>query len=100
VRRRGAPRSFAPAVERVADAVMPAGLLPQVQRVWADATGPVFAAAVPHSERGGEVVVRCGSAVLASELDLLGPHVVEALNRALGRPAVTRVRGDARPPLR
>jgi hypothetical protein len=96
--RRTVPRPFAPALERVADAVMPGTLLAEVQRVWPDVTGPAFARAVPHSERGGEVVVRCGSAVLASELDLLGPHIVEALNRALGRPAVKRVRGDARPP--
>jgi hypothetical protein len=97
MRRRPSPRAFAPALERVADAVMPGTVLAEVQRVWPDVAGPVFRAAVPHSERAGEVVVRCGSAVLASELDLLGPHVAEALNRALGRPAVTRVRGDARP---
>jgi hypothetical protein len=76
---------------------MPATVLAQVQRVWPDVAGPVFAATVPVSERAGEVVVRCGSGVLASELDLLGPHVVEALNRAIGRPLITRVRGDARP---
>ncbi len=98
MRRRSTPRPFAPALEQVADELMPGTLLAEVQRVWADTTGPAFAAANPHFERGGEVVVRCGSGVLASELDLLGPHVVEALNRALGRPAVTRVRGDARPP--
>jgi hypothetical protein len=98
MRRRGAPRPFAPALDRVADTVMPATVLAEVQRVWPDVTGPAFRAAVPHSERAGELVVRCGSAVLASELELLGPHVVEALNRALGRPALTRVRGDARPP--
>ncbi|MEA2126235.1 MAG: hypothetical protein QOI80_3017 [Solirubrobacteraceae bacterium] len=99
MRRRGAPRPFAPALRGVADAVMPATLLAEVQRVWPDVTGPAFARAVPHSERAGEVTVRCGSGVLANELDLLGPHVADALNRALGRPAVTRVRGDARPPV-
>lgn len=97
MKRRRAPRPFAPALEKIADDVMPASVLAQVQRVWPDVTGPAFARAVPYSERGGEVVVRCGSAVLASELDLLSPHVVEALNRALGGPVVGRVRGDARP---
>jgi hypothetical protein len=97
MRRRPVPRPFAPALQGVADAVMPSTVLAEVQRVWPDAVGPAFARAVPHSERGGEVVVRCGSGVLASELDLLGPHVVDALNRALGRRAITRVRGDARP---
>jgi hypothetical protein len=99
VRRRAAPSPFAPALERAADRVMPATLLAEVQRVWPDVAGPAFARAAPHSERGGEVVVRCGSGVLANEIDLLGPHVVEALNRVLGRPAVTRIRGDARPPI-
>jgi hypothetical protein len=98
MRRRGSPRPFAPALQGVADAVMPATVLAEVQRVWPDVVGPAFARSVPHSERAGEVVVRCGSGVLANELDLLGPHAVEAVNRALGRPAITRVRGDARPP--
>lgn len=98
MRRRPAPRAFAPALERVADDVMPATLLAEVQKVWPEAAGPrLAAAATPHSERAGTVVVRCGSAVWAQELDLLGPHVVAALNTALGRPAVTRLRADARP---
>lgn len=99
MRRRPAPRTLAPALERVADSVMPATLLAEVQKVWPEAAGPVLAAvARPHSERGGTVVVRCGSSVWAQELDLLGPRVVEALNTALGRRAVTGLRADARPP--
>lgn len=98
MRRRPAPRSFVPALERVAADVMPQTLLAEVQKVWPDAAGPALAAvATPVSERAGTVFVRCGSAVWAQELDLLGPRVVEALNRALGRPAVTRLRADARP---
>ena len=98
MRRRRMPSSFAPSLERAADAVMPATLLAEVQRVWPEAAGPALAAvATPFAERGGTVSVRCGSAVWAQELDLLGPRVVEALNTALGRPAVTRVRADARP---
>lgn len=78
---------------------MPATLLAEVQRVWPEAAGPALASvATPSSERGGTVVVRCGSAVWAQELDLLGPRVVEALNTALGRPAVKSIRADARPP--
>jgi predicted nucleic acid-binding Zn ribbon protein len=98
VRRRSAPRPLAPAFERVADAVMPRTLLAEVQRVWPAAAGAQLAAvATPVSERGGVVRVRCGSAVWAQQLDLLAPRVVEAINRELGRRAVTGLRADARP---
>ncbi len=98
MRRRPAPRTFAPALERVADSVMPATLLAEVQRVWTDVIPPVLQTAEPVSERGGEVTVACGSGVVAQELNLLSDHVVDALNRALGRPAVKRLRTQAVPP--
>ncbi len=98
MRRRPAPRPLAPALERVADEVMPDTLIAAVQRVWPAAAGPALAAvATPHSERAGVVTVRCGSAVWAQELDLLSPRVVAALNEHLGRRAVTGLRADARP---
>ena len=91
MRRRGAPRPSRPPSSGVADAVMPATLLAEVQRVWPDVAGPVFAAAVPVSERGGEVVVRCGSAVLAQELDLLSDRTSSRPSTGpSGGPAVTR----------
>ena len=98
MRRRRAPRSFAPALDRAAAAVMPRTLLAEVQKAWPAAAGPRLAAvATPVSERDGVVRVRCGSAVWAQQLDLLGPTVVEALNRELGRTAVSGLRADARP---
>jgi hypothetical protein len=77
---------------------MPATLLAEVQHVWPDAAGTFGAATTPWSERSGVITVRCGSAVMASELDLLSGLVVERVNAALGRPAVTGLRADARPP--
>jgi predicted nucleic acid-binding Zn ribbon protein len=98
MRRRPAARSFAPALERAAEAVMPKTLLAEVQRVWPAAAGPRLAeVATPVSEHAGVIRVRCGSAVWAQQLDLLGPTVVEAVNRELGRPAVSGLRADARP---
>ena len=98
MRRRNAPRPFAPALERAASAVMPKTLIAEVQRVWPEAAGPQLAAvATPVSERDGVVRVRCGSAVWAQQLDLLGPTVVEAVNRELGRRAISGLRADARP---
>ena len=99
--RRSVPRPFAPALARVADSVMPATLLAEVQRAWPEAAGPALAAAAaPVSERDGVVTVACTSAVWAQELDLLSERVLERLADELGRPAVKRLRAQARPPSR
>ena len=97
MRRRG-PRPLAPALDRVADRLMPQTLLAEVQRAWPAAAGPALAAvASPVAERAGVVTVACGSAVWAHELDLLSERVVAALNEALGRDAVQRLRAVATP---
>lgn len=98
MRRRSSPRPIAPALERVADAVMPPTLLAEVQRAWPAAAGAALAAAAePVSERAGVVTVACGSAVWAQELDLMSERVVAAVNEQLGREAVRRLRAVATP---
>ncbi len=90
--RRG-PRPLAPAVESFVAAIAPAGLLGEVQRVWADAVGPVIAAeARPVAERDGTVTVACASAVWAHELALLAPSLVNALNTRLAPSRVSALR--------
>jgi predicted nucleic acid-binding Zn ribbon protein len=75
----------------------PATLLAEVQRAWPAAAGPMFAPYTePWAERDGVVVVACSEAVRAQELDLMSELVVERLNQALGRPAVRRMRVQAR----
>lgn len=97
MRRRPGPRPLSGAFERVADAVMPQTLLAEVQRVWPSVVGAGLAeVAVPVGESDGVVRVACGSAVWAQELDLMGARVVAALNEALGRDAVVRLRAEAR----
>ena len=95
--RRRALHPVARALDRVTTRLAPATLLAEVQRAWPDAAGEAFA---PHSEpwaeRDGEVVVACPQAVRAQELDLMSELVVERLNQALGRPAVRRLRVQAR----
>ena len=96
MRRRGlAPVSRA--LDGLTVALAPATLLAEVQRAWPEAAGAAFA---PHSEpwaeRDGEVLVACPEAVRAHELDLMSELVVERLNQALGRPAVRRLRVQAR----
>jgi predicted nucleic acid-binding Zn ribbon protein len=50
----------------------------------------------PFRERDGDVYVACPEAVRAQELDLMSELVIERLNRTLGRPAVRRLRVQAR----
>ena len=94
-RRRLAPVSAA--LDALTDRLAPATLLAEVQRAWPHAAGEAFARhSEPWAERDGEVVVACPQAVRAQELDLMSELVVERLNRALGRPAVRRLRVQAR----
>jgi hypothetical protein len=75
----------------------PATLLAEVQRAWPAAAGAAFAPySEPWAEHDGEVVVACPEAVRAQELDLMSELVIERLNQALGRPAVRRLRVQAR----
>ena len=93
------PRSIATALDRLTARLAPATLLAEVQRAWPDAAGEAFAAqSEPVAEREGVVTVACASAVWAQELDLLSERVVERLNKNLGRPAVQRLRPQARRP--
>jgi len=96
MRRRG-PRPVGHALDALTATLAPATLLAEVQRAWPNAAGDAFA---PHSEpfreRAGDVYVACPEAVRAQELDLMSEMVVERLNQALGRPAVRRLRVQAR----
>ena len=75
----------------------PATLLAEVQRAWPLAAGPAVAPhGEPWAERDGEVVIACPEAVWAQELDLMSEVLVGRLNDALGRPAVRRLRVQAR----
>ena len=95
--RRRALTPVSGALDSLTDRLSPATLLAEVQRAWPHAAGDTFA---PHSEpwaeRDGEVTVACHEAVRAQELDLMSELVVERLNQALGRPAVRRLRVQAR----
>jgi hypothetical protein len=86
------------AIDALTEAVAPKTLLAEVQRAWpVAAPAPFDRHAEPVSERDGTITVACHSAVLAQELDLLSEPVIAALNEALGRPAVRRLRPQAAP---
>jgi predicted nucleic acid-binding Zn ribbon protein len=98
--RRRSPRPVGIALEAATAALAPPTLLAEVQRAWPEAAGSFAAAAEPVAERDGVLTVACTSAVWAQELDLLSERVLERLNAALGRPAVRRLRPQARPAAR
>ena len=87
------------AIDALTECVAPKTLLAEVQRAWpSTAPAPFSQHAEPVSERDGTITIACRSAVLAQELDLFSEAVIEALNGALGRPAVRRLRPQAAPP--
>jgi predicted nucleic acid-binding Zn ribbon protein len=87
------PRPIAEALARVTQNAAPATTLARIQGCWEEVAGGVIAEeAQPLSERSGVVTVGCKSAVWANELELLAPGLVEALNGALGGPAVASLR--------
>ena len=95
--RRRALTPVSGALDALTGRLAPATLLAEVQRAWPQAAGPAFAPhSAPWAEHEGEVVVACPEAVRAQELDLMSELVVERLNQALGRPAIRRLRVQAR----
>jgi predicted nucleic acid-binding Zn ribbon protein len=90
---RRAPRPLSFALDGLTRELEPATLLAEVQRLWPAVAGEAIAAeAEPTAERAGVVTIACRSSVWASELDLMGPALVERLNEALCRPALCRLR--------
>jgi predicted nucleic acid-binding Zn ribbon protein len=90
---RRAPRPLALALAPLREALAPATLLADVQRVWADVAGPAIAReATPTAARGGVITLVCSASVWAQELDLMGPQIVARLNAAIGTGGVERLR--------
>ena len=81
---RRSPRPLAAALRGARAGAEPQTLLAAAQSAWADAAGArVAREAEPVAERDGVVTIACRSATWAQELDLLGPELLERLNRAL-----------------
>ena len=95
---RRAPRPASLGVASFVDGLAPQTLLADVQRLWPAVVGDAVAEqATPTADRGGTLTITCRSAVWAQELDLMGPSIVERLNGALGREAVTALRCSSAP---
>ena len=95
---RRSPRPVSIPLDRIRDDLAPQTLLAYVQRAWPEAVGEAIAGeATPTSERGGTVTISCSASVWAQELDLMGPTIVERLNRLLGDRGISRLRCVAVP---
>jgi len=82
---RRAPRPLGAALDALLVRIAPASTLASVQAVWSEAVGPAVAAhGSPVGERDGVFTVACDEAVWASEIELIGPELIAALNAALG----------------
>jgi predicted nucleic acid-binding Zn ribbon protein len=90
---RRAPRPLALALAPLQDALAPATLLAEAQRVWPAVAGPAIAReASPTAARGGVLTVTCSASVWAQELDLMAPLLLERLNDAIAVGQVERLR--------
>jgi predicted nucleic acid-binding Zn ribbon protein len=93
------PRPLAAVLPALRSRLAPATLLADVQTRWPDVAGEEIAReALPTSERGGVVTVRCSSAVWASELSMMSTRLIQRLNegRPEGAPAVAELRFTVR----
>lgn len=90
---RRAPRPLASAIVPLQEALAPATLLADLQRVWPAVAGDAIAReATPVAERGGVVTLACSASVWAQELDLMAPLLIERLNAAVSIGEVRRLR--------
>jgi predicted nucleic acid-binding Zn ribbon protein len=82
--RRRAPSAIADVLRQAVSQAAPDTLLARVQAAWPGVAGAAIAAeSAPASEREGTVTVECSGSVWAQELALLGPDLIERLNRSL-----------------
>lgn len=88
-----APRRLAVPVAAFTADLAPATTLARVQEMWERVLGSAIAgSAHPTAERDGVLTVVCESAVWAQELDLMGPQLLDRLNRELGANTLRRLR--------
>lgn len=82
--RRRDPVPIAGALADLTRAAQPRSVLAEVQSRWAEAVGETIAGwARPVSEKGGVVVVSCDDSVIAHELEMIKPELLEKLSRAI-----------------
>ncbi|MGB0872230.1 MAG: DUF721 domain-containing protein [Solirubrobacterales bacterium] len=78
--RRRNPFPLADALGQFTDSVQPPTSLAAIQRAWPDAVGASIAKwASPIGEASGAVTVECDDSVVAHELQMMAPQLLEKL---------------------
>ena len=78
-------------------AAQPAGLLAQIQSAWPTAAGAMVSKwATPISERAGTVTFECSDSVVAHELEMMKPQLLEKLAAELPGAAPSDLRFKTR----
>lgn len=74
------PVPIAGALTDLTRRIQPSSVLAEVQRCWADAVGETIAGwAKPVAEKAGVIVVSCDDSVIAHELEMIKPELLEKL---------------------
>lgn len=82
--RRRDPVPISEALEQLTRSVQPAGALADVQRGWADAVGETIAGwARPVAEKAGVLTIECDDSMIAHELKMMAPELIEKLRLVL-----------------
>ncbi|MBI4897808.1 MAG: DUF721 domain-containing protein [Actinobacteria bacterium] len=93
--RRRDPVRLAEALEELTRGAQPPSALAEIQRRWAEVVGETIAGwARPVAERAGVLTVECDDSVIAHELKMMAPQLLEKLAAALpsGAPRELRFR--------
>lgn len=80
-------RDFKPisaAISEITTGIEPATALAKVQSAWPDAVGETIARwATPVAERGGVVTFACTDSMVAHELQMIKPELLEKLTNSV-----------------
>ena len=87
------PFPLADALAEVTAGMQPQTALARVQSAWSEAVGETVAGwAEPVSERAGVVTFACTDSMVAHELELMKPQLVEKLKKVLAEGAPTELK--------
>lgn len=82
--RRRDPVPLAGALADLTREIQPQSMLAEVQRCWAAAVGETIAGwTEPVAEKAGVIVVSCDDSVIAHELEMIKPELLEKLSGAI-----------------
>lgn len=87
------PRSLEQALRQAQAAWSPGTQLARIQSLWPHLVGlEIAAVAAPVAENAGVLTVRCEASAWASELQMMAPRIIAAINSELGESTLHKLR--------